>query len=69
MKLREYPNEHGTRTSEHVCEACGEHFAVTPAIEGGRWCLGPDCPSYDPELDAERVFDPNWAPADAPKVH
>lgn len=53
-------NEHGVIVSDHVCNACGEPFTVTPAKGDQEWggcCLSVDCPSYDPARDADRFFE------------
>lgn len=58
--IKEYPNEHGTRTSVHRCETCAVEFTVTPAAQndgiGYENCLSPDCDSYDPHRDVDILF-------------
>jgi len=60
MYLRTEPNRHGTGTSIHKCNTCGEEFSVTPAVseesQGFVNCLSPDCASYDPERDLDILF-------------
>ena len=55
-------NEYGTPVSVHVCATCGAPFTVCPAIaeeEAHAWedCLAPNCPSYDPERDVDKLFE------------
>lgn len=60
MKTKEEPNEHGTITSFHICDTCGEPFSVTPAAgdaEGWDNCLAEGCASYDPNRDVDAAFD------------
>lgn len=54
-------NDYGTQISVHDCESCGIEFTVCPAIkpdkEGWDGCMAPNCLSYDPERDADKLFD------------
>lgn len=56
MMAEKYKNEHGTLTSKHVCETCGEKFEITPAADVWRNCMAPDCSSYDPHHDLDILF-------------
>jgi hypothetical protein len=43
-------------SSDHVCEAYGDNFTVTPAVppeKADQWtnCLAWECPSYTPTRD------------------
>lgn len=54
-------NKKGTRRSIHKCESCGTIFKVIPAIpitKSKDWdeCMTPDCESYDPSRDADKLF-------------
>lgn len=56
-------NEYGTPVDGYICETCGDSFTVCPAhgdrTEDDQWtgCLSPNCTSYDPARDADRLFD------------
>ena len=60
MYIRTESNEHGTGTSHHVCDTCGEKFTLTPAVaqdaEGWESCMSDTCASYDPSRDCEVLF-------------
>jgi len=59
MKIGEYDNKYGTRTSKHVCEECGEAYEITPAVTKGSlmdFCLDESCESYHPDFDLSVVF-------------
>lgn len=61
-------NEYGTPIGQFTCKFCGDDFSVCPAPDDlarrEKWwadwdrdgCLGPHCPSYDPNRDAEVLF-------------
>lgn len=59
-KIREYKNKHGTLTSSHICDTCGQSFTITPSApgngEGYENCLAPECDSYDPHRDVDILF-------------
>lgn len=57
-KLRDDVNEHGTPVSVHRCDWCGDEFTVCPPADGD-WggCQSLDCPSYDPDRDADALFE------------
>lgn len=61
MKIGEGVNEYGTPISFHICDTCGAEFEICRAIPDGKpgWenCLGPDCPSYDPERDVDKMLE------------
>jgi len=54
-------NEYMTPVSVHKCDECDSIFTVCPAISPERigWdrCLAPTCLSYDPDRDADKMFD------------
>lgn len=62
-------NEHGTPVADFTCKTCGSTFTVTGGVpegknpeeqaqwaEGWQNCLGPECPSYDPNRDVDHLF-------------
>jgi len=52
-------NMYGTKVSVHVCDTCGEKFTVCPAVgERPGWdnCATPECGSYDPYRDVDKLF-------------
>ena len=51
-------NEFGVTVSVHTCWACGDEFTVCPPA-GEDWggCMAPNCPSYDPKRDADKLFE------------
>jgi hypothetical protein len=60
MKIGMRKNEYGNTVSVHWCETCGEEFTVCPPVrdtDAWRGCLRPECTSYDPERDADKLFD------------
>ena len=62
MRLAEIPNEYGTGTTLYLCDSCGRSYTVCPAInpeKDANWnnCLAPDCGSYDPSRDMDKLFD------------
>lgn len=62
VRVRYDVNEFCTPVSVHICEFCGVEFTVTPAVkpendDDWRGCMAPECPSYDPERDADKLFD------------
>lgn len=53
-------NEHGVLVSHHVCQGCGRDFTVIPAAkseEGWEGCMAPDCGSYDPDRDVDKMLE------------
>lgn len=50
----------GNRFSKHICDTCGNLFTVTPAVEPDNAnfdnCLDDECPSFDPERDADVLY-------------
>ena len=53
-------NEYGTEVSKHKCDACGTEYTLCPAVKPdsvlSKNCEADECPSYDPENDAEIMF-------------
>lgn len=52
-------NQYGTKVSVHICDTCGDKFTVCPAVgDKPSWenCLRPECASYDPSRDADKLF-------------
>lgn len=61
-KIADTFNEYGTPVTMFRCGGCGEPFTVCPAVADEdlrHWdgCLAESCSSYDPERDADRLFD------------
>lgn len=55
-------NEYGTPVAEFVCKTCGKPYTVCPVPKPRSeraWenCLAPECPSYDPKRDADKLFE------------
>lgn len=62
MKLGHEKNGYGTLVTRFKCEYCGREFTVCPAVPpdkeaNWRGCLAPECPSYDPGRDADKLFE------------
>ena len=61
-KIADTFNEYGTPVTMFLCESCNQTFTVCPAVEDhnlDQWsgCLGEGCGSYDPDRDADKLFD------------
>lgn len=61
-KISDTFNEYGTPVTLFHCPSCDSTFTVCPAVEDehlDQWtgCLGDTCPSYDPDRDADKLFD------------
>lgn len=55
-------NEYGKTVTLYRCMSCFSTFTVCPEVDpkdDGEWigCLGPDCGSYDPGRDGDKLFD------------
>lgn len=55
-------NEYGKTVTLYRCMSCFSTFTVCPEVDpkdDGEWlgCLGPDCGSYDPDRDGDKLFD------------
>ena len=60
MKTGLTVNEYGVFESVHVCDICGDEYTVCPPVSEdsllASGCTAPHCESYDPKLDADRLF-------------
>lgn len=61
-KIADTFNEYGTPVTLFMCPGCNTTFTVCPAVEDhdlDQWpgCLGPECSTYDPGRDADKLFD------------
>ena len=61
-KIADTFNEYGTPVTLFSCPGCDTTFTVCPAVEDDaldQWpgCLGEGCPTYDPDRDADKLFD------------
>jgi hypothetical protein len=60
--LGEGINEYMVTVAKFICDDCGDLFTVCPPPDKTRihvWnkCLAYECPSYDANRDADRLFD------------
>lgn len=61
-KLADTFNEYGTPVTLFSCSGCNTTFTVCPAVEDDaldQWtgCLAETCSTYDPDRDADKLFD------------
>jgi hypothetical protein len=61
-KIADTFNEYGTPVTMFSCPGCNTTFTVCPAVEDkdlDQWpgCLGEGCSTYDPDRDADKLFD------------
>jgi len=52
----EFVNDCGTLVSVSICKVCKREFSVCPPADWDE-CLADDCKSYDPNRDADHLFD------------
>lgn len=62
MKIKDDINKYGTPVTVFWCDTCGVEYTVCPKPKPERehkWndCLSPECDSYDPDRDADKLFD------------
>lgn len=64
MFLRYDHNEYGTPITVCRCDTCEQEFSLCPlvqaeALEARGWgsCLSPECASYDPSRDVDRLLE------------
>lgn len=61
-KIADTFNEYGKPVTMFWCDGCKSTFTVCPPVEDehlDQWtgCLGANCSTYDPERDADKLFD------------
>lgn len=61
-KIADTFNEFGTPVTMFSCPGCNTTFTVCPAVPDDKldqWsgCLGIDCSTYDPDRDADKLFE------------